>query len=290
MPAYNAGKFVIPSVKSMWKQTYTNLELIIVDDGSSDDTWEKLKALKKESPIKMRIYRFRKNQGETAAANFAFTKSKGEYIARMDADDVAKVTRIEKQMRHMEQYPRAVLVGAQANVINGRGKVIGTKHVPTDPEAIYTSFGFYQPLVHSTIIFRRTLLPKRTNLYNNTYELANDYHTFFELLNYGEFHNLAEELVSYRVHNTNKSLSKLKEIFWQDVKIRILATTRMGYKASVLMFPVIAAQSALVSLFPEKILLEIFYFLRGLKKPHPRFHRFFLRLKAGTIKRYALSA
>ena len=234
----------------------------------------------------MKIYHLRKNLGETAAANYAYTKTKGQYVARMDADDVSRMDRIKKQMTFMDKTPRAVIVGSQANVIDRRGKVVGTKHVATSPEAIYTNFGFYQPIVHSSIIFRKTLLPKRRYLYNSTYELANDYHTFFELLNYGEFHNINEELVSYRVHENNKSLSHLKKIFWQDVKIRFVAMTKLNYKPSVFMFPVIAVQSLIVFMMPEKLLKTVFYVLRGLNKPAIKFPRFFSNLKPSTIKQY----
>jgi hypothetical protein len=129
-------------------------------------------------------------------------------------------------------------------------------------------------MVHPSVMFRRSLLPKRDYLYKSTFESTDDYHTYFELLNYGRFDNLPEELVSYRIHGANKSLTNMKEKFWTDTKVRMSAISSMNYQAPLLMFPAIAIQALIVTLLPEKALRELFYYIRGIKKISWRLPKF----------------
>lgn len=237
-----------------------------MDDGSTDNTWKILQNYRKQYPKVVRIYRFDKNQGESKAANFAYTKTKGELIARMDADDLAHPTRLAKQVAYLKNHLDVIVLGTQAKVIDGEGRRIGSKNVPRSHEDIYKRFAFVNAMIHPSVMFQKSLLPKRLNLYRSNYESTDDYDTYFELLNYGKFANLPEELMSYRIHGTNKSLNNFKEKYWTDSKVRINAVRRFNYHPSVSMFPAIAAGAILVLVLPETWLKEIFFYLRGVKK------------------------
>lgn len=266
MPVYNGARFVGKALDSVIQQTYARTELIVCDDGSTDETWSILKKYKKAYPKMIHIYRLKKNSGESVAANYAYQKAKGEFIARLDADDVAHRNRLTKQYEYMRQNPRVVVLGSQAKVINTSGKTIGHKKAPLIHESIYTSFAFINPMIHPSVMFRRSLLPQRPFLYRSNFETTDDYHTYFELLNYGQFANLPEELVSYRIHGSNKSLFNMKEKFWTDTKVRITAISHMGYQAPFLMFPAVFVQACIVTILPEGWLKEVFYYIRGMKK------------------------
>lgn len=289
MPVYNAGRFLQPAIESIVNQTYPRFELIAVDDGSTDGSWKILSQYRKKYPKIVRVFHLKTNQGESAAANLAYQKSRGEYIARMDADDVSRRDRIAKQVAFMEQHPTVVALGAQARVINRNGKRIGGKKTPITHEAIYTMFAFVNAMIHPSVMFRKRLLPNRPNLYHSTFETTDDYHTYFELLTCGQFANIPEELVSYRVHGTNKSLTNIKEKFWTDTQVRLYAVKRFGYHAPFLMFPAILLQALPVMLLPEPWLLEVFLFLRGLKTYRITLGTFTLDLSWATIKRYGFS-
>lgn len=290
MPVYNGSRFVEKAIQSILDQTYDHIEYIIVDDGSTDQTWNILQTFKKQFPQKIRIFRFKKNQGESFAANLAFSKSRGAYIARMDADDISHPTRIAKQVTFMQAHPNIIVLGAQAKVINQYGKTIGAKRSPIDHDTIYTFFGFINPMIHPSVMFRRNLLPKRSILYNTnrTFETTDDYHTYFELLKYGTFANLPETLVSYRLHGANKSLTNIKEKFWTDTKARLMAITRYNYQPSLLMFPAIFAQASLVLFLPEGILKEIFYHIRGLKQATLHIPKISFKISFARVMKYAL--
>ncbi len=289
MPVYNGSRFIGKAIQSILTQTYPRLELIVVDDGSTDETWTILKRFRKQFPQKIRIFRFKKNQGESAAANVAFAKSRGEFIARMDADDVAHPARITKQVAFMQTHPEIIVLGTQARVIDQYGKCIGAKRTPLYHNQIYTFFGFINPMVHPSVMFRRNLLPKRPTLYYtpSSFETTDDYHTYFELLNYGKFANLPEELISYRLHGANKSLTNIKEKFWTDTKVRLTAVTRYNYRPSPLMFPIILAQALVVLVLPESFVKEIFYHIRGLKRLELHRPKFSLRISLSKVVRYA---
>ncbi len=266
MPVYNGARFLRPAIESILHQTYERLELIVVSDGSSDTTGKIMKSYRKKYPKKVRVYKLKDNAGESAAANFAFAKSRGGFIARMDADDVSHRERLAKQVAYLVSHPEVIVLGTQASVIDKRGCRIGTKRFPLDHETIYKQYAIVHPMLHPSLMFRRGLLPKGKHLYRNVFEPNDDYYTLFDLLNYGKFANLPQELISYRLHGANKSLSHLKEKFFNITKIRLAAITKLNYQAPVLVFPLMLAQAILVLLLPEAVLKQLLLLLRGMNE------------------------
>lgn len=265
MPVFNGAPYVGEAIESIMGQTYERLELLIVDNASTDKTKEVLKAYKKRFPNRIKLYTFGTNEGAFIASNFALTKAKGRYIAMMDADDIAHKTRIAKEVSYLEANSGTVVVGSQATIIDGRGRIIGKKTLPTIPAEIYKQFAVVNPLVHPSVMFNRNLLPNPAALYTTKYGVNDDYYTFFKLMPYGTFANLPEALLKYRVHGKNSSLNHLKKHFWTITNIRIEAITKLNYQAPLYVFPVMLVQALVVTLLPEALLKEMFYYLRGIK-------------------------
>ncbi len=289
IPVYNGERFLKEALDSVVGQSYPRLECIVVNDGSTDKTWKILKTYRKRFPKIFRVYQLPQNQGESPTANFAIGKSRGTYIARGDSDDVMHKERIKKQVRYMETHPFLVALGSQAKVIDERGQRIGHKATPLTNKEIYRFMAFVNPMIHPSVMYRKALLPNLPHLYTQSLDCANDYNTYFELLQFGKFANLPEELVSYRIHGANKSLYNLKEKFWTDTKIRFNAIKRLNYKAPVLMFPAIFVQMVLVTILPEKTLKELLFYLRGIKTARVPSLKISLRVIPEVMKRYALS-
>jgi glycosyltransferase involved in cell wall biosynthesis len=111
IPAYNAGPYVEAAIRSMREQTYTNLEIIVVDDGSTDDTWEAISRQVAEDPRVRAVQQA--NGGPAVAFNTGFAMARGEYIAKMDADDLSLPVRIARQVDFLERHPDYVVVGAR---------------------------------------------------------------------------------------------------------------------------------------------------------------------------------
>src|SRR3972149_531768 len=213
MPVYNAGEFVAASIESILNQTYKNLELVILDDVSTDNSWSVIRKYAKDNPGKIRAIRLKKNlnKGGDAAGNIAYRYAKGKYLARMDADDVAVSSRIEKQVKFLEEHPDYAAVGASAHVVNREGEIVGEKMMPVKHEEIYKEFFVLHPMIHPTIMLRRSALPGEKDLYTISYEANNDYLTFFSMIGGGmKFANLPEKLLYYRIHGKNDSLTFVK--------------------------------------------------------------------------------
>jgi len=263
MPAYNAGEFLMEAIESIKNQTYKNWELIVVNDGSTDNSWEILKAFKKKNPKRFKIYRFDKNRGESQATNFAFSKTRGQFIARMDADDIAYPKRFEKQVRFLLKNPEVIVVGSQATVIDRTGQVIGQKKLPLTHKRIYRHYALYHPMHYPSVMINKSLYPKK-RLCSNSCGINEDYMTLLKLLQYGKFANLAEPLLHYRIHGANKSLQKSRDKFINTVRARIMAVKKYGYKAPFWMWLAIALQGLVAYLVPEKLIMPAFFTFRGI--------------------------
>lgn len=199
MATYNEPKtFIEQSINSILNQTYKNLELIIADDSTNNDTLEVINnAAAKDSRVK--VIRKQERMGFVPALNFALKAARGELLARMDGDDVSLSDRIEKQVLFAENYSDIDVFGGCMNIINEKGEVISYRHYPTTPSKIKLMFMFRSPFAHPTVMFRRSIIDKGF-LYNPNYKKAEDIDFFMRLYKAGyRFGNLKDTLLNYRV-------------------------------------------------------------------------------------------
>ena len=124
IPVYNVEKYVKKAIQSIQNQTYTNLEIIVIDDGSSDDTYNIVEKLAKDDN-RIKLYKNEKNLKIVKTLNRALSLANGEYIARMDGDDISAFDRIEKKVRFLEENKQFDLVGCSMKAIDIDGKQIG---------------------------------------------------------------------------------------------------------------------------------------------------------------------
>lgn len=291
MPVYNAGKFLGPAIDSIVAQTYKRIELIIVDDASTDDSWKTVQAYKKRYPKLIRAYHIAKqtNSAGNGATNFGLTKARGEFVARMDSDDISYPTRIEKQVTYMLANPGTILVGAQATVIDKNGRTIGVKNMPTTHEAIYKQFGVLHPIIHPSVMIRRSLLPNPDRIYAMKWDVNDDYYTFFKLLGHGQFANLPEYLLKYRIHGNNLSLINPKEKFQNSVNIRLEAVRQLGYQLSPMAMVLMLLQYIVVSLIPSQLVVPTYMFFRGMTHKPQRVIAKWMRKSAVSTRIAALA-
>ncbi|MBI3282963.1 glycosyltransferase [Candidatus Curtissbacteria bacterium] len=270
MPVYNAGNFVSEAIESILSQTYKNFEFIIVDDASTDSSWEIISGYKKRYPQKIKAFKlvYNLNMGGDAAANIGFRFAKGEFVARMDADDISKIDRLEEEVKFLLSHLDIAVVGSQADVINAEGVVIGEKKVPTSSKEIYRDFFVFHPMIHSSVMIRRFAIRNSNGLYTLSYNANNDYLTFFKMISQGsKFANLKEKLLYYRIHGQNDSLIHIKRSFDNTLKIRLKAISEFGYKPSLLAFTKLMVQVFLMILLPEKFIVPLYMVVRGIVRP-----------------------
>lgn len=208
MPAYNAQRYLRQAVDSVLAQTCRDFEFLIIDDGSTDDTPAILAEYAAKDP-RIRI-KTSKNQGVSNALNEALKLAQGQYVARMDADDVSLPTRFEKQARFLTEHPDYVLVGSRCMLIDPDGYPICEKtDIALDHEEIDSLLlRMSWPLVHPAVMIRTEKL-RLIGGYNPQYRTNQDHDLFLRLAEVGRLANLPEVLLEYRQHFQSVGATKL---------------------------------------------------------------------------------
>lgn len=264
MTSYNAEKFVSQSIDSILGQTYKNFELIVVDDGSKDRTYEILKNYEAKDE-RVRVFRLNSNRGPSSASERGLKETRGKLVARMDADDIAFPDRIEKQVRFFCQNPDVVIVGGQCILINEESKVIGQKQFPLKSKEIYKSLFNINPIQHPTCMFNRDLVPKNHVYYHNHGILAHDLELIYKLSRYGTLANLPDVVLYYRQYPSSLSLRNPKKTFFDTLQIRYKALTSYGYKPTLKAWIVNFLQVFVVYFLPSAAIYPLFRLLRGMR-------------------------
>ncbi len=266
MPAYNSESYIEQAILSVLNQTYKDFEFIIIDDNSTDSTLKIInKFARKDSRIRVLQSGRNLNCGGDKCANLGLKAAQGEYIARMDADDISYPTRFEKQIKFLEDNKNIFLIGSNADVINHEGEIIGEKTEPLSSEAIYKAYFGFHPLVHPTCMFRSKLKNGKRFEYKIKYSANNDYYTFFRLICQGyKFVNMDERLIKYRIHSHNATFVHMKHKFVNSLKIRLSIVHNYGYRPSFKDVVMLCAQTMTVMLLPERVLLKIYFLAKGI--------------------------
>lgn len=155
IPTYNVGRFIALSLKSVLAQTYTNFELIITDDGSTDNTVEEIR---KFNDPRIKLIVDGKNHGISYRLNQQIDMAKGEIFVRMDGDDLMFPTRLEEQVRYLLEHPDLDVVGSGAVIIDDDNNIIGQRQgciTAKKPEDVINSTPFIHPTVCGRIDFFR---------------------------------------------------------------------------------------------------------------------------------------
>src|SRR3989344_865513 len=284
MPVYNAEKYLPAAIESILNQTYKRFELIIIDDESTDKSGEIIKYYQRRHRTKINVIKTGRNLncGGDMCANLGIELARGKYISRMDADDIAVPTKLEKQVAFLEKNKRVFLVGSSAYVINKRGTIVGEKLEPTHPFDIYHAYATFHPIIHQTAVLRR-IFRGAIFSYQIKYSANNDYYTFFKLLCKGYiFANLPEKLIYYRIHDKNDTFVNIKEKFLNTLKIRLNMVTSFNYKPGIKDIILNIAQGIIIFLLPESVIRNLYLVTRGIVKPKtfnipPVLSRFIIR-------------
>lgn len=264
MPVYNAGNFLMEAVESLQGQTYKNWELIAIDDYSSDNSLETLKSFAKKDK-RIRVFRNKRQLGVSKTANLALSKTKGQFIARMDADDICLPYRLEKQLKFLQKHQEIVAVGGQCDLIDEDSNKIGEKRFPVDSDRVEKMIFSNIPLQQSTLMVNRKLLPNKFTWYNSHLDVAEEVELLFKLFKYGKVCNLADIVLQYRLHSENTSLKEPKKTFFLTLKTRFVAIYKYGYRPTFMGLIISLAQLVVVGLLPKSLVYPVYVFVRGAK-------------------------
>jgi glycosyltransferase involved in cell wall biosynthesis len=200
MAVYNNMPFLQLAVESILRQTYRDFEFIIIDDGSTDGGGEVLEEMAhRDSRIQLKR---RENRGLTKSLNEGCALARGEFIARMDGDDVSYANRFELQIQEMTRKPEIVALGAQVRYVNESNSPLFIRHVPLVHEDIekchLSTWGGV--VIHPVAIFRRKAF-EAVGGYDEFFECAQDYDLWFRIGRVGVLANMPNLLLDYRRHN-----------------------------------------------------------------------------------------
>jgi glycosyltransferase involved in cell wall biosynthesis len=195
LPVYNAQDFINETIKSVLDQSFKDFELIIIDDGSTDNS-ENIILSFQDSRIK--FFKNVKNLKLIETLNLGITNSKGKYIARIDADDIAYVDRFKVQIDFLELNPDYGLVGTFVKEFGDSDKEI---IYPSEDHDIRYSMIFYNPFVHSSIMIRKSVLIENSLSFHKEMIHVEDYDLWIRILKYTKGKNIPLVLVKYRVHS-----------------------------------------------------------------------------------------
>ena len=219
---YNSENYIARSIESILNQTYKNIELIIVDDSSSDNTHDILEKYKDYESITIVFNQY--NLGIAKSRNIGGKIAKGKYIAVQDADDVSLVTRIENQVEFLETRKDVVVLGTKR--INIKNNVKNSGHY-YDENKINNIVYLSNPIAHTSAMIRKDIYDK-VNGYNETYETTVDYELYIRLIEYGKIAMLKEELVEYYIHNNSISAKKRFTQCLNSAKVKYKNIDKIG--------------------------------------------------------------
>ena len=204
MPLYNCEKHIDSAIRSILKQTHQNFELIIIDDGSTDNSFNIIKSIKDERII----YKKKNHTGISESLNLGIELSKSNLIFRMDADDYSEKNRLEKQINFMNQNPQVSLSGTFLKIFDDNNKFLSFKKLPLSNKFIKETIIYNSNIMHPTFCFRKKDIVK-VGCYRKEFVYAQDYDLLLRLITQNcILANIPEYLVSYRINKAN-NLNKI---------------------------------------------------------------------------------
>lgn len=232
LPVQNASEYLAQCLKSLLSQTHKNIEIIAIDDNSSDDSFEILKTFRKKDK-RLRIFKNKKRYGLPICFNRALKHAQSTYVAFTDAKDVNIRTRIQKQIQFLKDNPKVVAVGTQCTFAQNPQQPSNTSSFPQDHEAIARSLLSGKAMQFETVMVNKYLFPKDIlRFIPNSYPLFY-IDAFMKLFEYGKFANLPHHLYQRRVisRKISKKTKKIKHLTSLS-KLLIQSFTAPAFKPS----------------------------------------------------------
>lgn len=225
LPIHNASKYLKACLESLLGQSYGHIEVIAIDDGSTDTTLRILKSYARKDR-RLKIFKNKKRYGLATCLNRGLKYVSGTYLAFMDADDTSHKERIIKQLEYLTANPKVAAVGTNCQYVNPLTYQITQSTFPTDHESIAKTIFAGVTMQPETVMINRTLLPKDLLKFSGTsYRFLPKERriiyaeAFTKLLSYGEFHNLSDLLYIHKNPETIESMIEHMKLWAKSITI-----------------------------------------------------------------------
>ncbi|MFA6554492.1 MAG: glycosyltransferase [Candidatus Paceibacterota bacterium] len=228
LPVHNGEQYVGQAIQSILDQTYKNFELLILISATTNK--ESLDVINSFNDNRIRLIFRTADDNLPKALNLGIKEAKGEYIARMDADDISLPKRLEKQVEFMNSHPEVGLCGSWCKSF-GYGKSTVNK-VYTNPEDIRASLLFNTSLIHPSVMIKKSLFDKFCLSYNENLNHGEDYDLWSRCTNFFHVANIDKVLLKYRIHDKSTSQIFKKETSDVATNIRLRLLNKIDLKPS----------------------------------------------------------
>jgi glycosyltransferase involved in cell wall biosynthesis len=212
IPIFNGEKYIEQTIDSVLSQTYQNWELIIINDGSSDNT-ERL--ILKYPDKRIRYLRNDTNRGISPSLNRGIDEAKGEFIARLDADDIALPLRFEKQVEFLSKNRDYALCGSYFQTIDSAGNILKHVRFPNNDRDAQSYLLLHNCFCQSSIMMKAEIAKELK--YDHRFRICEDYDLWYRISKLGKIINLPLFTTLYRIHDLN--ITRKSEIMFKDVNI-----------------------------------------------------------------------
>jgi glycosyltransferase involved in cell wall biosynthesis len=216
MPVYNAEKFLKEAIDSILNQTITDFEFIILNDGSIDSSWDIISSY---TDPRIKLMHDVVNLGYCARLNEGLRAASGKYIARMDSDDISLPTRFAKQLNFLESNSNFGLCSTNAIVIDENNLVINDRMFFKDNSPIEWQLIWTNPIIHPSVMLRRSFLENNDLIFNAELFPAEDYDLWCRMASFSKIHRLDDLLFKYRVLNGSAYHSNFQKAIDKSIQI-----------------------------------------------------------------------
>jgi len=261
LSVYNAESYVDIAIESILKQTFTDFELIAIDDCSVDKSWD---IVQQYAKLDNRVIakRNKDNLGGCKTLNEGLKLAKGKYIARLDNDDWCYPDRLEKQFNFLEAHPDVGILGGVMEIMNQHGEVTAQRKYNTSDQEIRNNIFRYSPFSHPLVMIRKSILDK-VGFYNPIFAPADDYELYFRIGEVSKFANLPDIILRYRVISSSITFMQTKKMELATINVRNQYSKNPNYNFSC--FDKIYNIFHFLSIYiiPSKLKIYIFNLLRN---------------------------
>ena len=219
LPTYNRLDLLQLAIESIRAQSYSNIEIVVIDDYSTDETVNFLTEYSKRDQ-RIRVIRNDKNIGFVRSLNKGIKEARGEYIARLDDDDSwCDSKKLEKQVEFLVNHPEYVLTGGGIIRVDEYGKEIARQHFPENDEEIRKTILIADPFVHTSVLFRKKDVEK-VGGYDENLDYAQDWDLWMKLGRLGKYYNFPDYFVRYLQSSQNRSNMNMRHHLWLNLVVR----------------------------------------------------------------------
>lgn len=221
MPVHDGEKYIQQAVESIRSQTYSDFEFIIVDDGSSDNTVPMLEKYAAEDSRIVLVFN-KTNLGLARSLNYGLDLAKGEYIARMDADDISLPERLAAQVFFLDAHPEVGILGTAASLIDSQGMLGHLIQYPERHATLCWIMCFFEnPIIHPSVMFRRKLVVEMGG-YDEKYVTSQDFDLWSRMEVSTKLANIQDVYLHLRKHEENISYTRYQQ--QQEFSLKISAS------------------------------------------------------------------